>query len=267
MRIPRPPRMDLSRRMKHAALAAFRKRGYSVVETVPHDLDPDFLSLYEQCQPFTMSTISRMYALHQATRYVLANGVPGAIVECGVWRGGSVMMAAMTMLQARVTDRDVYLFDTFEGQPPPSDRDVTFRGGRPTAKWRQATKHGVLDTTALPEELRAYAPIDDVRANVYSTDYPRERFMFVQGKVEETLPDRAPEQIAILRLDTDWYESTYHELQHLYHLVSDRGVIILDDYGFWQGARTAVDQYFREQDIQLLLHRIDDSGRMAIKTA
>ena len=91
--------------------------------------------------------------------------------------------------------------------------------------------------------------------------------MFVQGKVEETLPDRAPEQIAILRLDTDWYESTYHELQHLYHLVSDRGVIILDDYGFWQGARTAVDQYFHEQDIQLLLHRIDDSGRMAIKTA
>jgi O-methyltransferase len=212
-----------------------------------------------------MCPITRMYALHQAARYVVANNVPGAIVECGVWRGGSVMMAALTLQQAGIRDREIYLFDTFEGQPPPSDRDVTFKGGRPTARWRQATNQGVLDPGALPEELRAYASLDEARANVYSTGYPQDRFVFVKGKVEDTLPESAPGQIAILRLDTDWYESTYHELQTLFPLVSERGVIILDDYGFWEGARTAVDQYLREQDVELLLHRIDDSGRMAIK--
>lgn len=212
-----------------------------------------------------MTSVARMYALHQATRYVVANDIPGAIVECGVWRGGSVMMSAMTLHQLGVSEREIYLFDTFDGPPPPSERDVTFRGVHAMAQWARATRQGVLDSDALPQHVRAYASLDDVRANVDATGYPQDQFVFVKGQVEETLATRAPGQIALLRLDTDWYESTYHELQQLFPLVSDRGVIIIDDYGFWDGARAAVDQYFREHNIQLLLHRIDDSGRMTIK--
>ena len=88
---------------------------------------------------------------------------------------------------------------------------------------------------------------------------------FVKGKVEDTIPKNTPEKIALLRLDTDWYESTYHELTHLFPLLSKHGVLIIDDYGHWQGARKAVDQYFGENNIQILLNRMDYSGRMAIK--
>ena len=74
-----------------------------------------------------------------------------------------------------------------------------------------------------------------------------------------------PKQIALLRLNTDWFESTYHELVHLYPLLSKGGVLIIDDYGHWQGARKAVDTYFKEQGIYPLLHRIDYTGRIMQK--
>jgi hypothetical protein len=90
---------------------------------------------------------------------------------------------------------------------------------------------------------------------------------FIKGKVEETIPEQAPAQIALLRLDTDWYESTYHELVHLYPRLSPGGILIIDDYGHWAGARKAVDEYFAEHRLNLFLHRIDYTGRICIKTA
>ena len=97
------------------------------------------------------------------------------------------------------------------------------------------------------------------------TAYPRVEF--VQGRVENTLPAAAPPEIAVLRLDTDWYESTRHELEHLYPRLVDGGVLIVDDYGYWQGARQAVDEYFGETGEAILLNRIDDTGRIAVKRA
>ena len=93
------------------------------------------------------------------------------------------------------------------------------------------------------------------------------RVEFVQGRVENTLPAAAPPEIALLRLDTDWYESTRHELEHLYPRLVDGGVLIVDDYGYWQGARQAVDEYFGETGEAILLNRIDDTGRIAVKRA
>jgi hypothetical protein len=83
--------------------------------------------------------------------------------------------------------------------------------------------------------------------------------------VEETIPQHAPEQISVLRLDTDWYSSTKHELMHLFPRLSKNGVLIIDDYGHWAGARKAVDEYFADQTIQPLLNRIDQTGRACIK--
>ena len=79
---------------------------------------------------------------------------------------------------------------------------------------------------------------------------------FVRGKVEDTIPKNMPEKIALLRLDTDWYESTYHELKYLFPLLSKNGVLIIDDYGHWKGAKKAVDQYFGENNIQIFLKKI-----------
>lgn len=261
----RPPRqLNLKRRAQKKALSTINALGYTVVETIPHDMEPAFIELYWTCRPYTMTPITRMYALYQAVRYLDLHDVPGAIVECGVWRGGSMMLAAMTLQQIGANHRDLMLFDTYEGQPAPTEHDVTFTGSRATDRWNEATTAGTLDPEAIPAHLRALASLDEVRANLQATGYPMDRVTFVQGLVEETIPEQAPHDIALLRLDTDWYASTSHELRHLYPRVSDGGVVIIDDYGFWQGAKAATDAYFQEHRIPMLLQRIDDSGRIGI---
>ena len=110
-----------------------------------------------------------------------------------------------------------------------------------------------------------YSTLDDVKKNLLKTGYPSENLVFIKGKVEETIPSQIPQQVALLRLDTDWYESTLHEMNHLYPLLSRNGVLIIDDYGHWQGARKAIDEYLEKNKIDILLNRIDYTGRLAIK--
>jgi hypothetical protein len=219
-------------------------------------MPPEFLSLYDRCAPFTMTSVERMYALYEAIRYVRAAEIPGDVVECGVWRGGSSMLAALTLAQLGVSRR-LWLYDTFEGMPPPGLHDVRYTGERAEES---------LDPTQRLAGVSndwAWATRDDVESNMRSTGH--EGLELVEGKVEETIPAHAPDTIALLRLDTDWYESTHHELEHLYPRLAPGGVLIIDDYGHWQGARRAVDAYFRERPI--LLNRIDYTGRIAVKPA
>jgi O-methyltransferase len=222
----------------------------------PHDFDEADIELYERVEPYTMTPPPRIYALARAVEYVGAAGVRGAIVECGVWRGGSMMAAALTLLRAGVDDRELYLFDTFEGMTDPGDEDVRHTGER------------AADVLAGPVEgshAKAAASIDEVRNALHGVGYPRERLHFVQGPVEETLPGSAPETIALLRLDTDWYSSTKHELEHLYPRLVPGGVLIIDDYAHWEGSRRAVDEYLAEHGLPLLLNRIDNNARIAVK--
>jgi O-methyltransferase len=203
----------------------------------------------------TMTAPEKLYALILATRYVADHPIPGAIVECGVWRGGSMQAAARTLLARGVTDRDLHLFDTFEGMPPPTERDR-----RPDGKLAA----DMLATRPKTRKVWAVASLDDVRAGMAETGYPAARLHFHPGLVEETVPAQAPDHIAILRLDTDWYESTRHELEHLYDRVTSGGVIIFDDYGFWQGARQAVDEFLNRTGERLLLLPMA-SGRITVK--
>ncbi len=222
----------------------------------PFDFDESDKELYRRVGPYTMTTPPRVYALVRAVEYVVARGVPGAIVECGVWRGGSMMAAALTLLRLGVTDRELYLYDTFAGMPPPSEVDTTRSGERAA---------DLLAQEAEDSHIWAIASLVDVRAAVLTTRYPEQRIHFVEGLVEETLPATAPEEIALLRLDTDWYRSTKHELEQLYPRLAPGGVLILDDYGHWQGARRAVDEYFAENRITLLLNRVDGTARICVK--
>jgi len=107
----------------------------------------------------------------------------------------------------------------------------------------------------------------ETQANVRSTGYPADRLMFVKGMVEATVAQNTPARLALLRLDTDWYESTRLALQHLYPKLVPGGVLIIDDYGHYQGQRQAVDAYLREIGCTPLLHRIDYSCRVMVKTA
>lgn len=224
---------------------------------------PDPLDLADEAiaravAPFTMTSRERLQAAIDAARYAARYRIPGAIVECGVWRGGSMMAMARALMEEGDTSRDLFLFDTFEGMPPPSDADKDRTG---------APAKDLLRLTPPQTGIWCYASLDDVRANLARTGYPAERLHFVPGRVEQTIPHAAlAGAIAVLRLDTDWYESTRHELVHLYPQISPAGVLIVDDYGHWQGARRATDEYLADNvRAPLLLQRTDYTGRMAVK--
>lgn len=225
---------------------------------LPADFDAGAAAIIGRVRGHTMTSPERLYALIQAARHVSAAAIPGDVVECGVWRGGSMMAAALTLAECGDTQRDLYLFDTFEGMSAPTALDVSVDGQKASALLA-----GPRSTDAA--SAWCYAGIDDVRAGMRSTGYPAERIHYIQGKVEDTIPGDAPARIALLRLDTDWYESTRHELEHLYPLLSPGGVLIIDDYGHWAGCRKAVDEYLGAHGIRLLLNRVDYTGRTAIK--
>jgi len=244
---------------KFASLMALVQRApRSALEvTLPRVTEwaPDFSAgdraLMARVRPYTMTSIERVSALAAAVRYVVRARIPGDFAECGVWRGGSVMAMALTLLELGNV-RDLYLFDTFEGMTTPGERDVTYAGVSATE---------LLDSPT--GRMRCDAEMEFVRKAVASTGYPMERVHFVAGPVEVTIPAKAPSQLALLRLDTDFHSSTVHELKHLYPRLVDNGVLIIDDYGAWRGAREAVDEYFEGQPI--LLNRIDWTGRLVIK--
>ena len=223
---------------------------------LPADFDAATVAVCDAVAPFTMTSPERIAALVEAVRYVVRHRIPGDIVECGVWRGGSMMAAARTLLDLGA-ERRLQLFDTFDGMPPPTAVDRDHSGASAAAL--------LAASDPATSSVWARSPLDEVRRNLLATGYPADRVRFVVGRVEETLPDQAPESIALLRLDTDWYASTRHELVHLFPRLAVGGVLLIDDYGHWQGARQAVDEYLAETGARLLLQRIDVTGRLAIK--
>jgi O-methyltransferase len=207
-----------------------------------------------------MTGVARLRALVDSVRYLERRGVPGAFVECGVWRGGSVLAMVLTLQELGASGRELYLYDTFEGMTRPTDVDTSALHPPALQTWEETggRPYGELfDSESFNEGA--------VRETVLSSGYPAERVHLVPGPVEETLPAAAPERIALLRLDTDWYESTRHELEQLYPRLVDGGVLIVDDYGHWEGCRRAVDEYFSTVAPPLPLNRIDYTGRIALK--
>ncbi len=224
-----------------------------------NDIDTADLAFIRRFDGYTMTSIERRFHLLSAIRYLVRHQIPGAIVECGVWRGGSMMLVANTLLNLGVCDRELHLFDTYAGMPPPASLDVDFAGKRARERMKADAE------TRSESMVWAIASLRDVTKNMVDTGYPASLLHYVEGMVEETLPKAAPESIALLRLDTDWYESTRHELIHLYPRLVRGGVLIIDDYGYWKGARKAVDEFLAVLPESVLLHRIDDTGRAAVK--
>jgi hypothetical protein len=204
-----------------------------------------------------------MLALVDAVRYCEQRRVPGAFVECGVWRGGSVLAMILTLQAMGAERRDIYLYDTFESMTAPTSEDVSDIEPPALETWQEAEREG---RTAWGELFDAESFNEQrVRRLLTGTGYPAAQLHFVRGPVEATVPGVAPGEIALLRLDTDWYGSTRHELVHLFPRLRAGGVLIIDDYGHWRGAQRAVDEYFRTEHPPLLLSRIDYTGRIAVK--
>jgi O-methyltransferase len=219
--------------------------------------EPEISEILDKVRPYTMTSPARLAALCDALSHIVRHRIPGAFVECGVWKGGSSMAAALRLIQLNQPDRAFYLFDTFAGMTAPGAVDRSATSGLSAA--------AMLKFAPARSKFRGFAPFEEVRTNMAATGYPAALIHLVQGPVEETLPAQAPETIAVLRLDTDWYGSTRHELVHLFPRLSRGGILIIDDYGAWEGARQAIDEYFDERKIPIFLHRIDDTGRLVIK--
>lgn len=221
----------------------------------PADFEPEHKHIVSKVAPFTMTSQERVFSLIEAVKYIHKYHIEGDIVECGVWKGGSMLAIAETLHRLGDTQRKLFLYDTFEGMSEPSGVDETFDGDNAaTLLQKDQQKSGLI---------WAYSTLDTVKQTMNLSKYPAENIHYVKGKVEDTIPAQTPQKIALLRLDTDWYESTKHELIHLFPLLQTGGILIIDDYGFWKGARKAVDEYFEQ--IPILLSRIDDTGRIAIK--
>jgi O-methyltransferase len=221
------------------------------------DMEPEFRDIAADCMNYTVTSIERMYSLYKAVEYIVRSEIPGDLVECGVWKGGSCMLMARALEKFGDTSRKIYMYDTFTGMAEPSEDDVAIDGSRAHAIWQAASEED--------RNRWCFSSLEEVRSNVLSTGYPAGNLVFVPGLVEETIPGTAPSKISVLRLDTDWYESTLHELVHLYPLLVNGGVVIADDYGYWEGCRKAVDEYIAENKVALFLNRVDMNARLGIK--
>ncbi|WP_423141285.1 TylF/MycF/NovP-related O-methyltransferase [Parablastomonas sp. CN1-191] len=223
------------------------------------DFDPAFFPLAAQVRGFTMTSQLRQYALFRAAKFVTAKRIEGAFVECGVWRGGSSLLAALTFKHLGDQSRDLWLYDTFAGMTAPTVFD---------AKPGKTPESTVVNFKAQQKDDHnawCYASLEDVKGCLARADYPADKLHYVVGDVTSTLPGNLPGKIAILRLDTDFYDSTKAELEHLYALLKPGGILILDDYGGWDGARKAVDEFLAAQPTPVFLARVDETARIAQK--
>ena len=243
-------------RIESVAKKLIRRCGYEIRPIAPLEFDAATTEIIRQVSPFTMTSTERIFALKNAVEYVTKYDIAGDIVECGVWKGGSMMAVALTLLNLGAKRR-LYLFDTFEGMTAPTQVDCNSLGQRASR---------LLETEEKSHSwIWAYSPLEEVKANLRRTGYDESLITYVKGPVEETIPANAPAAIAILRLDTDWYESTRHELLHLFPRLSRGGVLIIDDYGHWEGARKAVDEFIAATNLPVLLNRIDYTGRICVR--
>lgn len=230
---------------------------------LPYTLSPNLIqgefNTITAVQPYTMTSPERLLSLIKAVQYVVKADIKGDIVECGVWKGGSIMAVILTLVKLGRFDRNIYLFDTFEGMPKPSEKDKTFTGIKASKIMEEESNNKKTN------HIFAYAPLKEVQKRITSLGYDNKKIHFVKGKVETTLQKHAPDCISLLRLDTDWYESTRHELVHLYPRLQKEGVIIIDDYCYWKGAKLATDEYINQNAIPILLNHIDGEGVIGVK--
>lgn len=200
-------------------------------------------------QPFTMTSEERIKSLFESLEYIRTNNIKGDIVECGVWKGGNIL-GVINYLNFYNEKRDVWLYDTFEGMTHAESIDIDLN-----------------NVSGKMWEGKCDASIDYVKSVLKTCPYSEDLIHYVKGDVCQTLlnKENIPSEISLLRLDTDWYKSTKSEMEILYPKLSEKGVLIIDDYGHWNGAKKAIDEYLENNKINKVLNKIDYTGVKFIK--
>lgn len=223
--------------------------------------DPLFIKLLpicaNNCMATTFGAFEVLYSVFNNIKYIVENNIPGDIVECGVWKGGLMQLAALALMELGDTSRKIYLYDTFEGMPEPGEFDLDWADNSPYDNWKSMKWES---SSSKCSKFGFGGLLEAVQTTMATTNYPEDKIILVQGLVEETIPNTQPSQISYLRLDTDWYSSTAHELDNLYPILSVGGVLVIDDYGYYKGSRKATDEYIKKNNIRILLSRISNLG-------
>lgn len=221
-------------------------RMITFVQSLPKTDD----DIIEHCKQYSMISVDRFRANIAAIKHVEDKGVDGDVVEIGVWKGGSILSMIMKYETYNKQNREFYLYDTFEGMTPPAGID------------KDLNNNSAEDLLKINNWFNCEAPYELVKHTITSsTSYPLVKYIVGDICKNTTYPSN---KIAVLRLDTDWYESTKAELDTFYPLVASGGVVIIDDYGHWQGCRKAVDEFLAVHP-EIQVHRIDYTGVYFVK--
>lgn len=216
------------------------------------------IALFKKVYPYTMVGFKRLSNVYELAKDIEKNKISGAFVECGVWKGGCI--AAMAFVASKASSqRKIWLFDSFEGLPEPTEKD-----GFEAKNYSGDKSSGKLETIN-----KCVGLVEDVNKIFFDVlRIKPENVVIKKGWFQDTFPIEKNKigPISILRLDGDWYESTKCCLANLYDIVIPGGYIIMDDYGHWEGARRAAEEFFAFKNIKPDLIKIDYTGAYFKKT-
>jgi len=243
----------------------------NIKEILGYELENQAVECILMIKNNTMLSKRRLVTLYQQAMYCEKNNIPGAFVECGVWKGGAMGLMALANLHSGNERRHLHLFDAFQDICEP---DSSVDGERAMREVKEFTKGASLGEgrlqpmTGFYDSLGGAGALDDSRKLLEETiNYPSEMIDYHVGWFQDTLPNEHEGigDIAILRLDGDWYASTKVCLEYLFDKVVKGGVIIVDDYGAYEGCRKAVDEYLNSNSIKAYLAPVDSECRFFIK--
>jgi O-methyltransferase len=201
--------------------------------------------IFNKVKPITLLEKERVFANIDSVQHIIDHDIDGDIVEVGVFKGGSIISMILALEELKIKNRKIHLFDTFEGMTEPTNVDIDLNNQHAS----------ILMDDPL---VSCGCSLNEVIKNVnFHCKYPKDLINYHKGDILKTI--FIPSKIAILRLDTDWYESTKFELENFYDKVSKNGVIIIDDYGHWQGCKKAVDE-FLSKNPKIEIEKIDYTG-------
>jgi O-methyltransferase len=256
-------KQSIKRALAAAGIEVRRRRANDFAKVEPVEFsqrDLEVLHIVRE-NKLAMCSRERVIATINACKHAVQAGIDGDFVECGVWRGGNSIAAKLTF-ENYGSDKQVWLFDTFTGMTEPTELDTTkFSEKSAFERFEEAQKQDHVEW--------CFASLEDVKENFKRAGADIGGVKFIAGDVMKTLLDAAniPKQISVLRLDTDFYDSTKTELDVLYPRLSPGGSLLIDDFGHWDGARRAVEEYLETLPPRArpLLHFTDYSGRMGVK--
>lgn len=248
--------------LKHKILMYLENKGYILkkrsyfdkLEKIP-SLNKEHQKILSISSKFSMTSKIRQYALLNLLDYIFKKNIEGDMVECGTWLGGNLII--FDHLKKKYNSKKkIFAYDTFVGMPRPTNNDKDFEGKSFLNNFEDLNKRYYSNKKFN---------LNIVKKNLLLNKVDLKKIKFIKGKVEDTLKNKEnlPSKISILRLDTDWYESTNASLYQLYSKLVKGGILIIDDYGWNSGCKKATDNFFKKKDVSFF--RIDHESIFLIK--